>query len=188
MKTRGTATDKLADVIQSLQLVHKSGRLTVQRDGADGNTEVGIIAFRDGQIVDASVGQLRGEDAFKKLLVWTRCHFIFEPAPPASIVAALPPGRSGPLPGSGRGDTGWGYTQEPSSEYLSIVVVPYHSQYLQGKVPDFQRLGLSRLHRQLFLLIDGRRSTQELTRLIGRHYHEVLAVLADLESAGLIGQ
>lgn len=55
-------------------------------------------------------------------------------------------------------------------------------------MPDFQRLGLSRAHRQLFLLIDGRRSAQELTRLIGRHPQEVLAILADLENAGLIRQ
>ena len=59
---------------------------------------------------------------------------------------------------------------------------------MQGTLPDFQRLGLSRLHRQLFLLIDGKRSTQELARLIGRPHQEVLIVLADLESTGLIGQ
>ena len=189
MKTRGTATDKLADVIQSLQLVHKSGRLTAQRD-ADGRTEVGVIVFRDGQVVDASVGQLRSADAFKKLVVWTRCHFVFEPdasAPPGPA-ALLPPRSSGPLSRPGRSGTEWGYAQEPSNDYLSIVAVPYRSQYLQGGVPDFQRLGLSRLHRQVFLLIDGRRSTQELARLIGRHHQDVLVVLADLERTGLIGQ
>lgn len=189
MKTRGTATDKLADVIQALQLVRKSGHLTAQRDATDGIAEVGIIAFRDGQVVDASVGQLRGADAFKKLVVWTRCHFIFKSALPESPPpVALPPPQSGAPTGSGRSDTEWRYRQEPPDEYLSIVVVPYRSPYMQGALPNFQRLGLSRLHRQVFLLIDGRRSTQELARLIGHHHQEVLAVLADLESAGLIGQ
>jgi hypothetical protein len=181
MKTRGTATDKLADVIQSLQLVHKSGRLTVQRDAVDGITEVGVIAFHEGQVVDAGVGQLKGADAFKKLLVWTRCHFIFEPVPPASVAAP-------PASGSGRSGEDWGSLQESPNEYVPVVGVPHRSQYLQGHQPDWQRLGLSRLHRQVFLLIDGRRSTQELARLIGRHHQEVLIVLADLESVGLIGQ
>lgn len=91
MKTRGTATDKLVDVIQALQLVRKTGLLTAQRD-ADDIAEVGMIAFRDGQVIDASVGQMRGADAFKKLVMWTRCHFVFEPASPASPpLAAHPP-------------------------------------------------------------------------------------------------
>src|SRR5450432_349574 len=96
MKTRGTATDKLADVIQALQLVRKTGLLTVQRDATEGMSEEGKIAFRDGQVVDAVAGQLRGADAFKKLVMWTRCHFVFEPVaptPPSPI--ALPSPRAG---------------------------------------------------------------------------------------------
>ncbi len=183
MKIRGTATDKLADVIQALQLVRKTGLLTVQRDTPGDIAEVGKIAFRDGQVIDAGVGQLRGADAFKKLVMWTRCHFVFEPILPTPPPApALPPPRSGSTGIERRN------TQELPDEYLSVGVVPYRSQYVQGMMPDFQRLGLSRVHRQLFLLIDGRRSTQELTRLIGRHPQEVLAILADLESAGLIRQ
>lgn len=188
MKTRGTATDKLADVIQALQLVRKSGRLTAQRDVADGIAEIGIIVFREGQVIDASVGQLRGADAFKKLVVWTRCHFVFESAPSASPPVPPPFPQSGIFPRIGSGIREQRNAHEQSGEHLAIVIVPYRSQYMQGTLPDFQRLGLSRLHRQLFLLIDGKRSTQELARLIGRPHQEVLIVLADLEGTGLIGQ
>jgi hypothetical protein len=183
MKTRGTATDKLADVIQALQLVRKTGLLTVQRDATEGMSEEGKIAFRDGQVVDAVAGQLRGADAFKKLVMWTRCHFVFEP------VAPTPPSPIAlPSPRAGNKGAEWRNTQESSGEYLSVNVVPYRSQYVRGALPDFQRLGLSRIHRQLFLLIDGKRSTQELSLLLRRHPQEALALLADLESAGLIHQ
>jgi hypothetical protein len=190
MKTRGTATDKLVDVIQALQLVRKSGRLTAQRDVSDGIAEVGIIVFREGQVIDASVGQLRGADAFKKLVVWTRCHFLFEPSASPPVAPSPPPSEASPRSGSGlqENDAQWRYTQQHSDEYPAITIIPYRSQYMQGTLPDFRRLGLSRLHRQLFLLIDGKRTTQELARLIGRQHQEVLMVLADLESTGLIGQ
>jgi Domain of unknown function (DUF4388) len=183
MKARGTATDNLADVIQALQLVRKTGLLTVQRDAPGDISEVGTIVFREGQIIDAGVGQLRGADAFKKLLMWTLCHFIFEPVlPPSPPLTALP------SPRSRSNGTEWRTMKELSDEHLSVSIVPYRSHYAQGVMPDFQRLGFSRAHRQLFLLIDGRRSTQELARLIGRRHQEVLAILADLESTGLIRQ
>jgi hypothetical protein len=196
MKTHGTATDKLADVIQALQLVRKSGRLTAQRDASDGIAEIGIIVFREGQVIDASVGQLRGADAFKKLVVWTRCHFLFEAVPAASppiapsspTLGAFPRSESGGNAGVNDNDAEWRHPQQHSDEYLTITLIPFRSQHMQGvPLPDFQRIGLQRLHRQLFLLIDGKRTTQELARLIGRQHQEVLMVLADLESTGLIG-
>ena len=155
----------------------------MQRDATEGISEEGKIAFRDGQVVDAIAGQLRGADAFKKLVMWTRCHFVFEPVSPTSPTpVALP------APRTENKGTQWRNTQESSGEYLSVNIVPYRSQYVQGALPDFQRLGLSRIHRQLFLLIDGKRSTQELSFLLRRHPQETVALLADLESVGLIHQ
>jgi hypothetical protein len=182
VKIRGTATDKLADVIQSLQLVRKSGKLTAERDGLGNSSEVGTITFRDGQVVDASIGYLRGEDAFKKLAAWTTCRFLFEPASSTSFSSFVSP------PSSLTAPAGQRYGQTHSYEQSPTVIVPYRSQHIQGVIPDFQRLGLSRAHRQLFLLIDGRRSVQELARLVGRQPQDVLLILADLERAGLISQ
>jgi len=48
--------------------------------------------------------------------------------------------------------------------------------------------GLSRLHRHLFLLIDGQRSRTELARLIGRQPEELQRLLDDLERIGVIQQ
>ena len=183
MKTRGTATDKLADVIQTLQLVRKTGLLTVQRDVPGGISEVGTIAFHDGQIINADVGRMRGADAFKKLMMWTRCYFVFEPVSPSS-----PPLIALPSPRSENNSIEPRNPQELPGESVSVGTVPQRSQYTQGMIPDFQRLGLSRMHRQLFLLNEGRRCVHALTRQIGRHPQELQAILVDLENAGLIRQ
>jgi hypothetical protein len=50
------------------------------------------------------------------------------------------------------------------------------------------RQGYSRLHRRLYLLIDGNRSIVELGNLIGRPIDETITMLSDLERAGLIHQ
>ncbi len=65
MKPRGTVTNKLTDVIQVLQLARKTGLLTIQRDAGNNLLEQGTITFHEGQVIDAHVGQLKGEDAFK---------------------------------------------------------------------------------------------------------------------------
>jgi hypothetical protein len=182
MKLRGSATDKLADVVQVLQLVHKTGLLQVQRSTVDNFVEQGSITFQDGQVIDAHVGQFRGSDAFKKLMTWTACHFIFENTP--SITT--PPITDLPTPdlsGRATGALEYGYTKGSSVTYTSV---PYRLRQVQEVLSDFPRLGLSRMHRQLFLLIDGKRSAYELTSLIKRHPPEVLAMLADLERVGLI--
>jgi len=45
---------------------------------------------------------------------------------------------------------------------------------------------LSRSHRQLFLLIDGQRSVQELGRLAAKNEQDLQALLGDLERIGVI--
>ena len=46
--------------------------------------------------------------------------------------------------------------------------------------------GLSRSHRQVFLLIDNQRTPQELARLTSRRLDEVYMIITDLERIGLI--
>lgn len=55
-------------------------------------------------------------------------------------------------------------------------------------IQAMDRQGYSRLHRRLYLLIDGNRSVLELGNLVGRPIDETIAMLSDLERAGLIQQ
>jgi Domain of unknown function (DUF4388) len=179
LKIRGTPTDSLSDVIQSLQLIHKSGLLTVERDGPGNTSELGRIAFFHGQVTDAEVGRLRGPEAFSNLLIWRNCCFIFEPTSttPSSFHLS-PTQQNSQVPERS-------HKEVPSNNSTAPRIVPYRTQHMERIVPDFQRLGLSRMHRQVFLLIDGKRTSQELARLTGRNPPEIFALLVDLERTGL---
>ena len=172
---RGTATDKLADVIQMLLLVQKTGVLTVQRENSANSLEEGSLFLRDGQIADATVGNLRGADALKKLGTWTKCNFVFQALPPS---ASSPLTLQAPITSNG--------TSERQTQPLFFTVVPYRANQFQQSLPDFDRLGLSRTHRQLFLLADGQRSLEVLAKLLGRHPQEVLLMLNDMENLHLL--
>jgi hypothetical protein len=180
MKMRGTATDKLADVIQMLLFVHKTGVLTVQRENSNYALEEGSLFLRDGQIADAVIENLHGADALKKLSTWTKCYFVFQALPQSTSSPFAPPTsahseqilerQTGPL--------------LPAT--ASSSVIPCRTDQFQRSLPDFERLGVSRLHRQLFLLADGQRSIEALAKLLGRHPQEVLLLLSDLENLRLL--
>ena len=176
MKMRGTATEKLADVIQMLLLVKRTGMLTVQRENSR-LLEEGSLFIQSGQIADARVENLRGADALKKLNTWTKCYFVFQEMSAATASPFAPLDSTMPeyaqqsralLPGTG------------------FAVIPARTAQFQSRLPDFEALGVSRTHRQLFLLADGQRSVEVLAKLLGRRPQEVLLLLGDLENLDLL--
>lgn len=62
LQRRGTTTDRLANVIQVIQLGRKTGILSVKR-GEGGTREEGTITFIQGHITQAYAGQRRGQAA-----------------------------------------------------------------------------------------------------------------------------
>jgi Domain of unknown function (DUF4388) len=73
---RETTTNNLADVIQVIQIGHRTGTLTVER-GETNAFEEGMIVFVNGQIIDAKCGQQNGPVALGWLTTWTTCRFSF---------------------------------------------------------------------------------------------------------------
>jgi hypothetical protein len=71
---RETTTNNLADVIQVIQIGHRTGTLTVER-GENSTFEEGMIVFVNGQIIDAKCGQQNGPVALGWLTTWTTCRF-----------------------------------------------------------------------------------------------------------------
>src|SRR6266576_3858290 len=101
---REAITDSLADVIHIIHLGGKSGILTVER-GEGRTIEEGCIAFIDGRVVKAIVGQQSGLAAFIYLNSWQMCRFSFvsevvndAPASPLSTQFFPPVGLSYVLP------------------------------------------------------------------------------------------
>jgi uncharacterized protein DUF4388 len=90
-KSRVTATNRLANVVEVVELGRRTGLLSAERD-ANG-LEEGAIYFISGHPVYAVLGRLTGHDALNILLRWGECRFAFEPSAPRPI-----PNVSGVLP------------------------------------------------------------------------------------------
>lgn len=201
-----TSTDRLANVIEVIQLGHKTGILTAER--ATGSVlEQGMITFISGQVFQASIGHHKGFPAFSVLKTWGACRFAFTPSNPPQITQPLPPV-------SGDSSAFRALVTDPTVPTMSMVnhkqedsmavmkqgtkgAGSIHPDQLAGEVPYpvlpydealvwIERVGLSRAHRRLFLLIDGYRTLPELVRLMGRVQEEVNALIRDLEGADLI--
>ncbi|MFL5690759.1 MAG: DUF4388 domain-containing protein [Ktedonobacteraceae bacterium] len=181
MYQRGTSTNRLADVIQVVQVTHKTGLLTIERGEIDSTLEEGEITFVNGQITDAHSGQHSGIAAVNWLRTWGACRFTFLP-----LTSDDPPPSTSPLPR---------LTPDmlaPSNGHFPpptpVNIVPRRTREVAEVLPAFEFLGLTRSHRRIFLLIDGQRTVTELIHLMGGRADEVYAWLADLEGADLIQQ
>jgi len=75
MALQGSLSElSLPDVIQMVSVSGKTGVFSVTRHG-----EVGKIYLRDGQIVDAAVNTLRGDNAVYEMAIWSEGEFTFNP-------------------------------------------------------------------------------------------------------------
>jgi hypothetical protein len=64
--------------------------------------------------------------------------------------------------------------------------VPFISRPLEEGLQILSEKGLSRMHRRVFLLVNGSRRVEDLMRLLKLSEHEMLALLYDLRDAGMI--
>lgn len=95
-KPRVTATDRLSNVIEVVELGQRSGLLTVER-GSGSVQEEGEIYFVSGRAVYASLAGLRGREALAGLSRWGACRFAFDkdaPRPSSNLtpIAGAPRG------------------------------------------------------------------------------------------------
>lgn len=75
MSLQGSLSElPLPDVIQLVSVSGKTGAFEIR-----GEHETGKIYLREGQIVDASVGRLRGDNAVYELAIWSQGTFLFKP-------------------------------------------------------------------------------------------------------------
>lgn len=62
----------LLDVVQTLMIARQSGRLNVSR-----RMDSGVLYISGGQVLDATLGRMKGEDAFYSMARWTEGSFSF---------------------------------------------------------------------------------------------------------------
>lgn len=177
---RYTTTDRLANVIDAIQIGRKTGVLMIKR-GEGERHEEGNITFVSGQIVEASVGFFIGAEALQRIRYWTVCEFLLQPfSPPGSSGRVthpqLPAVQRSPVI-EGRG----------SNNHTSpLFATPYRVRDVNTALAEIDQRGLSRVHRHLFLLLDGQRTIKDLIVLTGRSPNEVYTLLDQLEQAGFI--
>ncbi len=206
MSQQETATDRLIGVIQSIQMTQGNGVLSVRR-GEGSILEEGSIIFVNGQIKQATVGRRSGAIALNWLSTWGQCRYIFAPfnARQTQQLNSLPPPGAGntrpitsdlqsstsALPARGQSESipplsGSTWERRPPSPPSSPSNIFYPIRPLAAALREIEQNKLSRSHRQLFLLIDGQRTAQELARLAAKNEQDLQAFLRDLERIGVI--
>ena len=109
---RDTATDRLSNVIEVVELGRRTGMLSAER-GTGSAYEEGALYFVGGRAVYAALGPLRGREALTALSQWGPCYFCFDTraVPPQPNIAeaitgprvAAPSGYAAPAGGSANG-------------------------------------------------------------------------------------
>nr|BBH95964.1 hypothetical protein KTA_41630 [Thermogemmatispora argillosa] len=197
-------TDHLVTIIQLIQLARGSGTLTVWR-GTGELFEEGAITFVKGQVTQASAGRRKDHAALNWLSTWGRCRYNFTPAvldeatkqllawlaagvtqPPRPTTPASSQGPPTTTRGSQPGASAGGRVQQARTSDASYYAVPCPLLPFQQALSLIEQQRLSRAHRQLFLLIDGRRRVLDLAQLMGKEPQVVNQLLSDLEQRGII--
>jgi hypothetical protein len=112
--------------------------------------------------------------------------------PPPHITNSKGPDPQTPMPSSLEGQEGSGLVGDRETigknERIDTPAsaAPYPTKQHDAALRLIEQQGLSRVHRQLFYLIDGRRSIVDLVRLTGKRGSELYKLLADLERAQVI--
>ncbi len=120
-KPRVTATDRLANVIEVVELGQRTGLLSVER-GLGSVLEEGEIFFAAGRVIYASMAGLRGREALAALSRWGPCRFAFDrdaprPAPNIASPSTSEPGASSQDPRRSAPSTPSQYPSYPASTF-----------------------------------------------------------------------
>jgi CheY-like chemotaxis protein len=139
----------VVDLLQTFEIGRKSGSITFKS-----GSRRGCVWFKDGKVVDAEVGTLRGEEAVYRLLVWSEADFEVDFGPPAreDVVEAATSVLI--MEGLRRADE-WGRLIESLPPLTSVFEVD-HVRLLErlSEIPD-ELNGILRL-------IDGRRTLADV--------------------------
>ncbi len=83
----------LPDLLQTLLLQRRSGRVELQGAGESEAEQVGSLVIRDGEVIQAEIGTVDGEKALFRLLTWRQGRFSFEPGSSGEAPMILAPTR-----------------------------------------------------------------------------------------------
>jgi len=121
----------VVDLLQTFEVSRKSGLARIN----DGRRETRVY-FRDGKVVDAELGQLRGEEAVYRSLIWTKGSFEVEFCP-VSREDIIPTSTQGLLMEGMRRVDEWGRLLEQLPSLKTIFEVDHEQLVLRlNEIPD----------------------------------------------------
>jgi hypothetical protein len=159
--------------------------------------ENGELTFMHGQITQACWNNRSGKEALKLLNLWGACRFTFTPTltttdtltGPLTSPSTQVPRDTKPqmhaLPNT-QGIPRTDLSQSTGAHQAIDPSAPQRTIAGDKALRLLDQAGLSRSHLRLFLLVDGKRTINELTRLVGKKNEDVHKLLQDLENTGLI--
>ena len=151
MSLQGSLSElPLPDVIQLVSVSGKTGAFEIQ-----GDEETGTIYLRDGQIVDAMIGNLRGDSAVFEMAIWSEGTFIFKPGEESDQTTIHMSNASLMMEAARRLDE-W---RVLSRKIPSLDLVPYFSSREKGA----DQVTLSPQEWILVTRIDGERTIDQIT-------------------------
>ena len=164
----------LPDVIQLVSVSGKTGAFEIQCDEAEGK-----IYLRDGQIVDALVGRLRGDSAVYEMAIWSQGNFSFNPGEESEQITIHMSNASLMMEAARRLDE-W---RVLSRKIPSLDLVPYFTSREQGA----DQVTLSPQEWILVTRIDGELTIEEIADELKWAPFDVSKLLFGMITTGLVG-
>ena len=174
MSLQGSLSElPLPDVIQLVSVSGKTGAFEIRREH-----ETGTIFLRDGQIVDAMVGRLRGDAAVYEMAIWSQGFFVFKPGEETDEVTIHISNANLMMEAARRLDE-W---RVLSRKIPSLDLVPYFTTREKGA----DQVTLSPQEWILVTRINGERSIEEIANKLGWTPFDVSKLLFGMVTTSLV--
>jgi hypothetical protein len=174
MALQGSLTElSLPDVIQLVSVSGKTGAFNLDRDG-----EIGKIYLKEGQIIDAAVGTLRGEHAVYEMAIWSRGEFSFNPGEETDQITVHKSNANLMMEAARRLDE-W---RVLSRKIPSLDLIPFFPPRERG----LDQVTLSPHEWILVTRVDGKRSIEEIAAILQWSAFDVSKLLFGMITSGLV--
>lgn len=164
----------LADVIQLISVSGKTGLFHLKR----GDT-AGLLYLKDGNIVHAEVGDIKGEDAVYELAIWDDGEFYFEPDIEPKV-RSINKSNTNLLMEAARRMDEW---RVLSRKIPSLELVP---EFIMEQSQDRGQIQLSTSEWVILTRINGKNNIRAISRLCNIPVFEVCKILYGLVTHSLI--
>jgi hypothetical protein len=174
MPLQGSLSElSLPDVIQLVSVSGKTGVFSVDHQG-----EVGKIYLKDGQIVDASVGTLRGDNAVYEMAIWSEGDFTFHSGEEPDTITITLSNANLMMEAARRLDE-W---RVLSRKIPSLDLIPYFTSRSQSQ----DQVTLSPHEWILVTRIDGEHSIEDIAEQLQWSGFDVSKLLFGMITSGLV--